>query len=100
MEGLFTLLIYAGLFYFLMRFGCGAHTTHGHHKKEIVQTSTVDPVCGLKIDENQGYGKLQNEHLYRFCSKECLDEFDQNPDKYIEKFNIISLRAKEKKSDS
>lgn len=34
MEGLFTLLLYAGLFYFLMRFGCGAHMTHGHHKKK------------------------------------------------------------------
>ena len=100
MEGLFTLLLYAGLFYFLMRFGCGAHMTHGHHKKKVTPVPIIDPVCGIKVDDEQGYGKLQNEHLYRFCSKECLDEFDKDPDKYIEKFNVISSRSKEKKSES
>ena len=30
MEGLLTLLMYAGLFYLMMRFGCGAHMVHGH----------------------------------------------------------------------
>ena len=28
--GLLTLLLYAGLFYLMMRFGCGAHMIHGH----------------------------------------------------------------------
>ena len=100
MEGLFTLLLYAGLFYFLMRFGCGAHMTHGHHKKKVTPVPTIDPVCGIQVEDEQGYGKLQNGSLYRFCSKECLDEFDTAPDKYIEKFNVISSRAKEKKSES
>lgn len=30
MEGLLTLLLFAGLFYVVMRFGCGAHAVHGH----------------------------------------------------------------------
>jgi len=30
MRGLLTLLLYAGLFYLMMRFGCGAHMIHGH----------------------------------------------------------------------
>jgi len=30
MEGLLTLLLFAGFFYFMMRFGCGAHAVHGH----------------------------------------------------------------------
>jgi hypothetical protein len=30
MEGLGTLLFFAALFYFMMRFGCGAHMVHGH----------------------------------------------------------------------
>jgi hypothetical protein len=30
MEGLFSLLLFAGFFYFMMRFGCGAHMVHGH----------------------------------------------------------------------
>lgn len=100
MGGLFTLLLYAGLFYFLMRFGCGAHMTHGHHKKKVTPEPIIDPVCGIKIEDEHGYGKLQNGNLYRFCSKECLDEFDKYPDKYIEKHNVISSRARENRSDS
>ena len=100
MEGLFSLLLYAGLFYFLMRFGCGAHMAHGHHKKKAVSVPTIDPVCGTEVDEEQGYGKLQNGHLYRFCSKDCLNEFDTDPDKYIEKLNNISLGAKERTNDA
>lgn len=30
MEGLFSLLLFAGFFYFMMRFGCGAHIVNGH----------------------------------------------------------------------
>ncbi|MEE9598461.1 MAG: hypothetical protein V3V96_16940 [Acidiferrobacterales bacterium] len=30
MEGLFSLLLFAGIFYLMMRFGCGAHMVHGH----------------------------------------------------------------------
>lgn len=30
MEGLLSLLLFAGFFYFMMRFGCGAHLVHGH----------------------------------------------------------------------
>lgn len=31
MEGLFSLLLFAGLFFLMMRFGCGAHMVHGGH---------------------------------------------------------------------
>ena len=30
MTGLLSLLVYAALFYLMMRFGCGAHMVHGH----------------------------------------------------------------------
>ena len=30
MEGLIGLLVFGVLFYLMMRFGCGAHMTHGH----------------------------------------------------------------------
>ena len=37
MEGLFSLLLFAGLFFLMMRFGCGSHISHGgcgtHHGK-------------------------------------------------------------------
>ncbi|MDD5180292.1 MAG: heavy metal-binding domain-containing protein [Gallionellaceae bacterium] len=37
MEGLFSLLLFAGLFFLMMRFGCGSHIGHGgcgHHHSE------------------------------------------------------------------
>ena len=30
MEGLVSLLLFAGLFYVMMRFGCGGHMFRGH----------------------------------------------------------------------
>lgn len=29
MEGLLSLLLFAGLFFLMMRFGCGSHISHG-----------------------------------------------------------------------
>lgn len=92
MDGLFTLLLYAVFFYVFMRFGCGSHITHGHHnhnadKKNEDKTIFVDPVCGENVPEDQGYGELVDGRLFRFCSKECLDTFDQNKEEYSKKPN-------------
>ena len=54
MEGLGTLLLFAALFYFMMRFGCGAHMVHGHG------------------------GGGQGEH----AGHACLDKFEEHPDQY------------------
>lgn len=81
MEGFLTFLIFAGLFYVMMRFGCGAHMVHGHGDK----TDHKDPVCGMQVDPQQGYGKVLGGRLYRFCSKDCLEKFDQDPEQYLEK---------------
>ena len=87
MEGLSSLLLFALFFYFMMRFGCGAHMVHGKHdhsEKEGENNQThIDPVCGMEIDSSEGYGKMHNDQLYRFCSRKCLDEFDENTDQYV-----------------
>ena len=87
MEGLFSLLVFALFFYFMMRFGCGAHMVHGKHehggKEGSDDQSHVDPVCGMEIKVTEGYGKMHDNRLYRFCSKKCLNEFDENPDQYL-----------------
>ena len=90
MEGLFSFLLFAGLFYFMIRHGCGAHMTHGHHEKKTEKTNTIDPVCGREINVDKGYGKLQEGNLFRFCSRQCLDEFDKDPEKFIKQTSIIS----------
>ena len=86
MDGLLSFLIFAGVFYLMMRFGCGAHMIHGHHghgNKKVEKH--IDPVCGKSLDAERGYGKMHEGHLYRFCSRDCLDKFEVEPEKYINK---------------
>ena len=87
MEGLGSLLLFAVLFYFLMRFGCGSHMTHGHSRSDGAdkEAKHIDPVCDTEVETEQGYGKMYQGSLYRFCSKNCLDKFDADPDHYLNK---------------
>ena len=91
MEGFFSFLLFAGLFYLMMRFGCGAHMMHGHQgAKDQDSSKHVDPVCGKDVPTNEGYGKMHEGNLYRFCSRKCLDTFDDEPQRYLPK----SIEAK------
>lgn len=87
MDGLLTFLIFAGVFYLVMRFGCGAHMIHGGHGHQghgnDKADKLIDPVCGMQLKNDQGYGKMHDGKLYRFCSRDCLDKFDTEPDKYL-----------------
>ncbi|MBT8433760.1 MAG: YHS domain-containing protein [Gammaproteobacteria bacterium] len=84
MEGFFSFLLFAGLFYLMMRVGCGAHMMHGHHGASDENSSKhIDPVCAKNVPPNEGYGKMHEGRLYRFCSRKCLDAFDQNPERYL-----------------
>lgn len=88
MEGLLSFLIFGGLFFLMMRYGCGAHMAHGGHgghgghgdRKEPTHT---DPVCGMEVAADQGYGKMHEGTLYRFCSRSCLDKFEAAPGQYL-----------------
>ena len=85
MDGLLSFLIFAGIFYFMMRFGCGAHMIHGHHGKSDQKDSSkhIDPVCGMEVNVEKGYGKRHEGDLYWFCSRNCLDKFEAEPGKYL-----------------
>ena len=87
MEGLFSLLLFAGLFYFMMRFGCGAHMVHGGHGGHGghgAGAGTVkDPVCGMDVAAGQGYVRMDVGRELRFCSRRCLDQFDAHPERYL-----------------
>jgi len=99
MGGLGTLLLFAALFYFMMRFGCGAHMVHGHggghgggHNEhaghggqggELHQGATArDPVCGMEVAPGRGYTMTYAGHEYRLCSRTCLDKFEAEPERY------------------
>ncbi|MEM0057304.1 MAG: copper-translocating P-type ATPase [Candidatus Bathyarchaeia archaeon] len=43
-----------------------------------------DPVCGMKIDPETAYSKVEYEgHVVYFCSRMCEEEFRRNPKKYM-----------------
>ena len=87
MDGLLPLLIFAGLFYMMMRFGCGRHRVHGHgagHGSERSDThKDIDPVCDEEVLSSEGYGKMHSGRLYRFCSRQCLDALEAHPERYM-----------------
>jgi Cu+-exporting ATPase len=43
-----------------------------------------DPVCNMQVDEKNAAGR--SEYLgqtYYFCSENCKERFDQNPQQYV-----------------
>jgi YHS domain-containing protein len=56
----------------------------------------TDPVCGISVDDNDSqhqarYGG-QTYQTYSFCSQQCKNEFEQNPEQYAK------LAAQDKRS--
>lgn len=47
MEGLFSLLAFAALFFLMMRFGCGAHVAHGWHGRHTAAGEPNPPGGGV-----------------------------------------------------
>lgn len=86
MEGLFSLLLFAAVFYFMMRFGCGAHMIHGHGGHSGHSAAPLDagrdPVCGMQVDAGNGYAMGYQGRDHRFCSRKCLDQFEASPQRY------------------
>lgn len=89
MDRFISLLLFAALFYLMMRFGCGAHMVHGKHGGHAGhggeadrEGSQRDPVCGMAVAPGQGYSKNHEGHTYHFCSRQCLDAFESEPQRY------------------
>jgi P-type Cu+ transporter len=46
---------------------------------------TTDPVCGMKIDErSSGFHSMYEGKKYSFCSENCKQEFEADPEEYVE----------------
>lgn len=89
MDRLLSFLFFAVFFYFMMRFGFGAHMVHGDHDShrhgghpEEGEGSTKDPVCGMPVESGQGYSERHEGKVLHFCCKQCLDKFDAEPRRY------------------
>jgi YHS domain-containing protein len=88
-KSLLWIVVWGGLFFVMMRRGCGAHIGghrhSGHRKREAPDGEFVkDPVCGMTVSPQQA--KAASVHrgtTYYFCSASCRDKFEQAPEKYL-----------------
>jgi len=89
MEALLWLLAFGVLFFVMMRYGCGAHIAHGGHGSHgghgghgEAQAGGKDPVCGMDVAPDKGYSMAWSGKTYRFCSRNCLEQFEAAPEKF------------------
>ena len=82
---LVSILIWGGLFFVMMRFGCGKHIMggHGHHGGSTDGDQQKDPVCGMAVDRQKSTAASRYlGRTYYFCSATCRDKFEDAPEKY------------------
>lgn len=41
-----------------------------------------DPVCGMEVDEKSEFNSTFNSKTYHFCSANCKETFDKNPQQF------------------
>jgi YHS domain-containing protein len=100
MASILYFLLWAGLFFVMMRFGCGAHVMgHGHHasnspSKEpdassegagrwVAPEKDVDPVCHMTVETTKSKTTVYEGHVYHFCSQDCRGKFEGDPKTYL-----------------
>ncbi len=55
----------------------------GHAAAGSTLGAGTDPVCGMTVEAGQGYARMYSGRLYRFCSRRCLERFDDDPQRYL-----------------
>jgi len=91
-------LLLAGLFFAMMRLGCGAHIMgHSHHHggtgsgdhdddsnvRWVPPDRTVDPVCGMTVQTADAKSAVHDGHVHYFCSQDCLAKFEAAPASHV-----------------
>jgi len=99
MDALIYFVLWTGLIFLMMRFGCGAHVkghghgSHGPHSRDTAERANevrwvppendVDLVCGKTVHPDQAKPSIYDGMVYYFCSRECRERFEAAPDLYI-----------------
>jgi YHS domain-containing protein len=108
METWLYFLLWAGLIFLMMRFGCGAHIMghgrgHGDSKSENATLNPqrirppareIDPVCGMTVETASSRSSVFDGRIYYFCSANCRDRFEANPQAFAEPTGV-STQPKE-----
>jgi len=104
METILYFALWAGLFFLMMRFGCGAHVLgHGDGKgagnhgsksgadatqlRWSAPATDIDPVCIKSVKTATAKPSIHDGQVYYFCSRECRERFEAAPDTYLAAFN-------------
>lgn len=46
---------------------------------------TIDPVCGMEVDDQSTRDRATHQGLtYFFCSTDCKEEFEAHPEEYTD----------------
>lgn len=99
MGTLLWFAIWAGLFFLMMRFGCGSHVMghgHSHHGGEdasksgeqdsmrwVAPKTDIDPVCRKTVNTDTAKSAVYAGKVYYFCSNEDRDRFEAAPERYV-----------------
>lgn len=101
-QSVLYFLIWAGMFALMMRFGCGAHVMgHGRHRhgegdgatagtSGEEKTELSDPVCGMRVSATSAKSAFYQGRPYYFCSSDCRDKFEREPDRYATQSSHIA----------
>ena len=99
-------LIWAGLFFLMMRYGCGAHIM-GHHNHrdphvpiERPPASVLLPdtgrakdlVCGMQVEASTAKTAAFKSQIYYFCSHNCREKFETSPGLYTKLERAVSIQ--------
>ena len=98
MEALFYFVIWAAVFFLMLRFGCGAHVMGPGRDREgggadkrgdsgnlrwVPPARDIDPVCKTMIRTSSAKPSVHDGKVFYFCSRECREIFEAAPDQYI-----------------
>lgn len=97
MEEIIYFIVWAGLIFLMMRFGCGAHIVgHGQQSRNghpdgggaaplrwIPPETDTDPVCGKTVRTSMSKTSVYDGAVYYFCSRECRERFEAAPHTYL-----------------
>ncbi len=99
MELILTIAVWAGLFFLMMRLGCGAHIIAGRQKNgpssssqanaqapeltRVAAEKSIDPVCKKTISTHIAKTNVHAGKVTYFCSRDCREIFEAAPELYI-----------------
>jgi Cu+-exporting ATPase len=66
--------------------------TPGEYQRRRVMAIEIDPVCGMQVDTTTALLSFEYKGTtYWFCSKGCLLEFQDDPEKYLDQSYTPSM---------